>query len=165
MILLRNKGFTLLELLVVVTILAVFAGFSVESIIEFQRNTILNDSAQEFYSAIKAAQNKSMSGELLESTKYTDYEPAGLPKFGIETSPNSYNLKIKYQLSSKSEDEQNLESNSLDSTLELSPAHKIYFERISGTTSSLTFTIIRIGGGGGRKITIDSSGVINLENM
>lgn len=60
----ENKtGFTLIEIIIVIAILGSLSAVIVSGFISFNKNSILNNSSEEFISALKLAQSKSMSSE------------------------------------------------------------------------------------------------------
>ena len=58
-----KKGFTLIEFLLVISILGILAGLSIPFLINFKISQDLDNTVQEMISILKKAQEKSISGE------------------------------------------------------------------------------------------------------
>lgn len=160
----KNRGFTLIESVVVIAILGIMALAGTESILTFQKNALLDSTANEIASTLRTARTKSLAGELL-----ADYPNAAnylsLPIYGAEFQVNSYFPIVSYLLDGTPmpvptpTPEPNLPSG-----LSLSPTGQILFERVTGkpTDGSLdppSVTLTRISDGDFRTIEISDQGV------
>lgn len=156
-----KKGFTLIETVVVVAILAILAFFGVENIIEFQKNSLLEATASELASTLRQARTKSLAGELLPSETPEDFEANGLPKYGVNIMGQTYTLFREYQrLGDSSLTRQDLEAFAIGDQLMLSPSGgEAVFARVTGESSPVSFTLQRKDGRGSREIGIGDKGV------
>ena len=68
------KGFTLLEVVVVVAIIAIVSLIGVNNFVSFQKDAVLDQTADEFVSLIESARTKSISGELLEGETTAEFK-------------------------------------------------------------------------------------------
>ena len=146
------RGFTLIESIVVIAILAIVALASINTITEFQRNAILSAATQELGSTLRVARQDSISG--LVKPGETD------GSYGITLSGNSYQLN-RY---TPSLDPEVLEQHTIDSSLIVSPNPiDIRFTRITGAPSSeVTMTITRTGTTTSRTVVVNANGLISL---
>ncbi|MEK7493637.1 MAG: type II secretion system protein, partial [Patescibacteria group bacterium] len=60
---LHEKGFTILELILVIGIFAVIAGVATVQLANFQRGTVLESTSKDVVSALRLAHDKAMLGE------------------------------------------------------------------------------------------------------
>ncbi len=150
-----KKGFTLIEVIVVVAISAILALVGVETIIGFQKNAILESTAKELVSTIRTAQNKSLAGELLSGEVL---QPNDLPKYGVNFSTNSYTLFRDYIGVGSSA----IEVYPIDTQLKLTPSTQVVFNRVSGTSSPTNLKLERLDNGENIKIEISEKGLITL---
>lgn len=84
MIFSKQKGFTLLEILISLTIFTMLLGFTAVSFLNTQRTNSVNSSVEKIISDIKSQQIKAMTGE-------TDSGQSG-SSYGIYFSQKSYTL-------------------------------------------------------------------------
>lgn len=173
----ENKGFTLIETVVVVAILAILAFFGVENIIEFQKNALLSSTAQEFTSALRRAQSMSITGEIPDDPKNPDNlkiklpsdfdtNTNGLPRFWINLSPASYTIGYDYRLAGQTEDASYpLETFPIDPKLSISPTGKLTFTRLTGLTGSTTQFIVSSDVKHQIKVVVDDKGVITSKPL
>lgn len=157
----ENKGFTLIETVVVVAILAILAFFGVENIIEFQKNSLLEATASELASTLRQARTKSLAGELLDDEISSDFTQDGLPKYGVKIAGQTYILFREYQPSGDpSPIRQDLETFAIGDQLLLSPSGgEAVFARVTGENNPTSFTLQRKDGRGSREIGIGDKGV------
>lgn len=158
----KNKGFTLIETVVVMGILAIISLVGVESIVEFQKNSVLDGSANEFASSLRAARTKSLSGELLLGEKPEDFASDGLPKYGVRISGVTYSLFREYRLiSDVGPVTQVLETQTVDNQLSVKPDGAfVLFKRVDGSHPPISFTVERKDGRGSRTIDAGSKGIV-----
>lgn len=156
----KGKGFTLIEVVVVVAILAILSVVGIESIVEFQKNAVLEGTANEFASTLREARTKSISGELLSGETPDDFTNGGLPKYGVKIDATNYVLFREYQNAAgvKKED---LETFLIGDKLTLTPSPgEIIFSRITGVgTGNMTFSLKRNDNGKTIEIGVGDKGV------
>lgn len=151
-----KRGFTLIEIIVVTSILSILALMGVETIIGFQKNAILESTARELVSTIRTAQNKSLAGELLSGEIL---QPNDLPKFGVTFSANSYTLFREYVGIGSS-----VETYPIDNQLELTfDSPEIIFDRVSGISLPVNLNLKRRVGSENIDIKINEKGLVTLE--
>ena len=155
------KGFTLIESMVVIAILAILALASINTITEFQKNAILTSAAQELVSTIRVARADSMSGLVKIGETYED---DGYPFYGVFITGNTYDLKRTFTPYGASQTIDTVESHTADSSITLSASSPtITFTRITGDPSSTpTITLTRTGTTTSKTITVNSNGLVSL---
>lgn len=161
------KGFTLIESVIVIAILATIAMVGMNNITEFQRNAILSAATQELGSTLRVAKADSTSGLVKIGEIYSD---TGYPYYGIALSYDSGNKQYIYQLtrtftlSGGSATTENVESHAIDPSIIVAPASvAVTFTRITGNPSSAaTITLTRTGTATSRTVTVNGSGLISL---
>ncbi len=156
-----NKGFTLIETVVVVAIISILAFFGVENIIEFQKNSLLEGTASELTSTIRQARTKSLAGELLDGEVPSNFTQDGLPKYGVKIAGQSYILFREYQtLSDPSPIRQDLETFAIGDQLIFNPSSwEAIFARVNGESSPPVLTLKRKDNRGTREISVGDKGV------
>ena len=157
----KNKGFTLIETIVVVAIISILAFFGVENIIEFQKNSLLEATANELASTLRQARTKSLAGELLSGETPADFETDGLPKYGVKIAGQTYILFREYQSKGDpSPIRQDLETLDIGDQLLLSSSGgDAFFARVTGESNPVSFTLKRKDNHGSREIGISDKGV------
>ena len=163
------KGFTLIESVVVIAILAILALVSVNNIVEFQRNAILTSAAQELVSTIRVARQNSMSGLVKPGETY---DTSGYPYYGVYIYYNTtdkmyeYHLQRTYTLTAGSPTTESIEQidHKIDSSVSLSSAPMtITFSRITGDPGSAqSLTLTRVGTSVSKTITVNTNGLVSL---
>ncbi len=166
------SGVSLIETIVVIAIIATLSTMGVNSFINFKNDSSIDNATNEFISDMKLARNKSMNGEILEGEKTEDFDPNGLPKYGLNISNNSYQLIrncLKADGTTTCEGEPTIENINLDPEYTFSEDEdytiEFYFERITGKTEELTLTIEKKGGSYGRQISISSDFLITITKI
>lgn len=156
-----GQGFTLIESVVVIAILAILALVSINTITEFQRNAILTSATQELGSTLRVAKADSTSGLVKTGEVYTD---TGYPYYGITLNGNTYQLTRTFTLSGGSAATENLETHAIDPSITVLPASTaITFTRITGVPSgAVTVTLTRTGTTTFRTVTVNANGLISL---
>lgn len=153
-----NKGFSLLELLIVIAVVGLLAAGVGVSLVNYQRTAALDSAAKEIVGNLRFAQNKAITGEDGNGDGASD-------KWGVRFANgtndtyrifygNSYtvnNAKEEIYLPSSVSFSAPQEGNNLD----------VIFTKTSGTTAATTITVSNAGGSETRTITVDASGRIN----
>lgn len=157
-----NKGFTLIETVVVIAILAILSFFGVENVIEFQKDSLLANTANEIASNTRQARTKSLNGELLGGEKPEDFTADGLPQYGIKINGQSYSLFRQYQrLSDSALQTQTIATFNVDNNLSLIPDESaVIFDRKTGENSPATFILKRKDNRGTQSVEIGVKGVV-----
>lgn len=156
-----NKGFTLIESVVVIAILALAALVGINNITEFQRNAILSSAAQELGSTLRVAKANSTAGQVKTGEIYEDSE---YPAYGVTLSGNSYELIRTFTLSGEAAATEAMESHAIDSSIIVDPVSiTLTFARITGEPSgTATITLTRTGTTTFRTVTVNANGLISL---
>ncbi|MFH0864174.1 MAG: prepilin-type N-terminal cleavage/methylation domain-containing protein [Candidatus Gottesmanbacteria bacterium] len=165
-----QKGFTLIEIIIVLAVIAILSVVGIESIIEFQKSALLGGVSDEFMAVLRSARTKSISGELLAGESPEKFSETGLPIYGVRTTASSYTLFRRYQLACpptpcspiQNSDLEN-ESYSLDPHLTFSTIGEVLFDRITGvpiTGSTTQFTLERVGSSDHSTLEINNEGVV-----
>lgn len=164
-----QKGFTLIEIIIVLAIFSVLSLAGIESITEFQKSALLRGTSDEFAAILRSARTKSISGELLEGEKPEDFSSDGLPIYGVKTDSSSYTLFRRYQLVCNPPNpcpavqDSDLENYLLSPQLSFAGSGQIVFQRITGSPvggSSLQFTLLRTSTSDQSIIEINDKGVV-----
>ena len=159
-----KKGFTLIESVVVIAILAILALASINTIVEFQKNAILTAATQELASTLRVAQANSTAGKLQPGETADTYVGTNIPNYNIHMSGNTYQLVRMYP-DRTMVSELPLEKHTIDSSLSLfTTPHGIsdvMFNRVTGATNAITLTLSR-SNGETRSITITKDVLISL---
>ena len=163
------KGFTLIEIILVLAIFSVLSLAGIESITQFQKSALLRGTSDEFAAVLRSARTKSMNGELLEGEKPEDFASDGLPIYGLKTDSASYTLFRRYILVCNPPNpcptvqDSDLENYLLSTQLSFSGNGQIIFQRITGSPvsgSNLQFTLVRENSTDKSIIDITSVGVV-----
>jgi len=86
-----KKGFTLIEMMVVISIIAIIFSISVSSYVTFNRNQILQQAAEGVRSDLRLAQNKALAGQDPSSSCSAPHTLLGY-RFSI--SGSSYSISV-----------------------------------------------------------------------
>lgn len=135
----KRRGFTLVEILVIIAITVILIGLAIPSYRFFQKESDLTNNTEEIINTLRLAQNKTLASE--GASQYGVY-------FDQTTSPNQYTLfkGADYALRDSSFDE----IHNLPKSVEISEVNlngggsEIIFDRISGTTSQFGYLSIRL---------------------
>lgn len=153
-----QKGFTLVEVIVVMAIVSTLFAISIVSLNTFQQNTFQNTSEDVFLSDLKLQQLKSMTGD--------NNSTATFEEFGIHFETNSYTLfrGNSYSASDPENFTVTLNPNLSFSQVDFTNS-QIVFERNSGeiigfTAGDNTITINNSVTGSDSIITLNRYGVI-----
>lgn len=128
----RQKGITLVELLVIVGILGILAALSLPVFIFFQKESDLNNSTEEIVNTLRLAQNKTLASE--EASQWGVY-------FNTSTSPQQYILfkGSSYETRATSSDKISQLPKTLEiSEIKLEGQKEVVFEKITGNLANLS---------------------------
>lgn len=164
----NSRGFSLIEVIIVVGMLSVIALTGTNTIIEFQRNAVLTAAAQELVSAVRTAQTRSIAGQLEAGEAATDFSADGLPYFGIQTAGNAYQLVRVYTPAVGAPvAPETLENHTIDANIVLSTSPVLSppvftFSRVTGLPSAAILLTLTRAGGTAKTITVAANGLISL---
>jgi len=152
------KSFSLIEILIIIGIVITLVAIAVPSYRFFQKETDLNNSAEEIINVLRLAQNKTLASE--GASRYGVY-------FNQSTNPHQYTLFKggSYAGRDSSFDENHKLADSLEiSEINLSGGSEVVFDRILGTTSQFGSVSIRLKDTPEKVKTIyvDNSGQVSL---
>jgi len=150
----NDSGFTLIELIIVIAILSALMVVTIPNFFYFNKSSNLDNSAREFASVLKLAQNKTLSSE--NNSQYGVYLNTGV-------SPNQY---ILFKGDSYESGETSF---SLPDTMEfydinLGGGNEIVFDRLTGASENSGDVSIRIKAetNQSKTIYVASSGAISF---
>jgi prepilin-type N-terminal cleavage/methylation domain-containing protein len=159
-----NKGFTLIETLVVIAIISALSTFGMIRISAFQKEAKLDSVANEIISTLKVARSKSELGEIPSGMVLSDFFEGGLPSYGVRLTSDRYEVFVRYIkddaptiIVEESVGNPNLVSNEIT----LTPS-KILYSRISGKTTGSEIEI-KYKGDLENKVMIDSLGYFYIQ--
>ncbi len=151
-----KKGFSLIEFLVVMGILAVLIGLSLVFAHSFQKERILENSAQEIIEVLRVAQSKTLASE-------------GASSFGVNFESDKFTLfkGAVFDLASPDNEVFELPSALTISEINLGGSSFVVFERLSGFASSSGSIKIQMTEDASKSaaIFIDSSGAVNSGSL
>lgn len=165
----KNRGYTLIELLVIIALISSISLFTYESIINFKYQSEVDATANEFIATVKNAQSMSRDGELPNGTVDTDYIVEGLPTYGVTVSATDYTLHQYDTFNDGSPTGQAqdliLEVHAYDSAITFSPnSYVVKFVRVSGIPDTAqSISISRGGVTTARVINISADGLISYD--
>ena len=149
----RNKGFTIIEIMIVVGIITILAGLSVPLSNSFLSRNELNSEALKITDALRSARAQAMFasedsvwGVHFTSSSYIIFK--GLTYNPADAYNNTFNLPGILTIG-----EITINGGGSD----------IIFDRIAGTTSTFGTTTIQNDASGSRTITVNRGGTINLQ--
>jgi len=150
----RNRGFSLIEVLIAVSVLTILAGLIAPGFSFFKQQSLIDGATQEIIHALRLAQNKTLASE-------------GDSNFGVYFETNKFVVFKGLTYSAVAPDN---EVHNLDSSLSISAINfggavaYVVFERLTGTTVNYGSLVIgRTGDASQNKtIYIDRSGIISL---
>lgn len=139
----KNTGFTLVELIIVIAILGILAAVAIPGFFSLRKSSDLDNNVQEFASALRLAQSKSLLSE--NSSQYGVYINTGVL-------PNQYVLFKGADYASRDVSADQVYS--LPDTMEfygvnLGAKTQIVFDRLTGTPEEQGNVSIRIKAGPG----------------
>ena len=147
-----QRGFTLVELLIIVAIISILFSVSILAFRNFQRESDLTDSAEEIINILRLAQNKTLASK--EASKWGVY-------FNLSAVPYQYTLfkGIDYLSRDNSFDEiYKLPKGVEIFATDLGGGQEVIFDRITGKTSQFGSVSLRL------KVDISKTRIIYIEN-
>lgn len=158
----NNRGYTLLELLIIIAVMSTISLGVYESIVHFQSQSQVEAAAAEFTTTVKTAQAKSRDGQLPQGAVETDYTPDGLPIYGVTLTASDYTLHQYHTLNSTVSENIVLETHVFDSSITFSPGtYSVIFSRMTGLPDNpQSIQITRGGITTPRVLTITGDGLI-----
>ena len=158
-----QKGFTLVELLIVIGILIILTAVAVPSLRYFQKGSDLNNSAEEIINILRLAQNKTLVSE--RASQYGVYfDNLSIPHQYILFKGPSFDLRDDSfdEIHELSKSVEIYEINLLDEALD--ETNEIVFERLTGETSQSgnVSLILTTNLGKTKTIYIESSGLVSF---
>lgn len=171
-----KNGYTLVELLIAVSLVALLSVGVVDTYISFQRQAILDRATSEIVTALQVARTKSVNGQLKDGTTVADYydgtgnDPASLPVYGVRfLTANTYAIVASYKNAGGTAiTDQSVEPHIIDSSLTLTTTPTLpmteKFARTTGDASPMTITLQRKTFEG-KTITISSNGTLRVASL
>lgn len=150
-----NKGFTLIEMLVIIGILIILVSISVSALLLFIKESNLSNNAEEIISALRQAQNKSLASE-------------GASCYGVYFSSTQYILfkGSDYVSRDPSFDQVNdLPDNTEIYDINLGAGSEVVFERLTGMANQAGSISLRLKDNPAKteSVYIDGSGRAGLD--
>jgi prepilin-type N-terminal cleavage/methylation domain-containing protein len=155
----NSRGFTLIEVLVVMGLVAILASFSVVNLIKPQTTASLDGVSATLVVDIKSQQNKAMSGSALSA--------GSAQAHGIYIQPTSYTLFKGASYSAGDVDNFVISMESDTSLSTTFGSSQIVFSQLSGEVSSFvngsnTITVNNLNGGGSKTLSLNPFGAITV---
>lgn len=157
-------GFTLVETIVVVVIIAIMSVFGVENIVRFQKDATLDQAVEEIEVTLKNARNKSMTGEFIEGMDIDQFDEGGLPEFGVNITSTKVSTLMRYKLVSQDYTVDEVENFDIDPRI-IATNGETFFSRRVGSASGTTSYTFTLSGSGSRQIDIDNQGLIEISSL
>ncbi len=150
----NNWGFSLIEVLIAVSVLTILSGLIAPGFNFFRRQSALDGATQEIIHALRLAQNKTLASE-------------GDSNFGVYFEANKFVVfkGLTYSASSPNNEVHNLDSSLSISSVNFGGAVAyVVFERLTGTTANYGSLVVRQASDASQNKTIyiDQSGIISL---
>jgi len=154
-----KKGFTLIEMSIIIGILIVLVSISASAFLLFSKESNLSSNAEEIISALRQAQNKSLASE--GASRYGVY-------FNNTSSPNQYILFKGLNYASRDSSFDNI--NDLSDNIEiyeigLGGGNEVVFERLTGIANQVGKVSLRLKNDPAKtkSVYIDGSGRVGLD--
>ncbi len=156
----KNNGFTLVEVVIVIAILAIISAIVVFDFVLFQKKSNLDNNVQEFTSVFLLAQSKTLSSE--NDSKYGVYLDTGVL-------PNKYILfkGSSYVLRDVSADQAYSLHNTLEfNSINLGGGNEIVFDKLTGASEEQGSVSIKViaDTSQSKTVYISSSGVVSFNS-
>jgi len=155
-----NRGFSLLELLIIIAVVSLLAAGVGVSLVNYQRTAALDSSAKEIVGNLRFAQSKAITGEDGNADGASDTWGVRFANGANDTyrifygSPyNVNNAKEEIYLPSSVSFNAPSEGNTLD----------VIFAKTSGTASAATITVSSADGSETRTVTVNAAGRISSD--
>ncbi len=152
------KGFTLIEIIIVVSIMAFLSGIAIPRINSFNHSQVLEQTSLDFASAVEDARSRSLNSQTYSGSTVF---------WGIETASSAYYLRYCADSLPYNSALDNLTSNvkayNLPSGVTLSPVgSEIVFARLSAGVLEGAATYTLTYGGATATVTVASNGTITV---
>ncbi len=143
----RGAGFTFIEVLIVIALLGVIAGFAIPFYQSFQVASNLDNTAQQLVSTLRLAQARAMASESLSD-------------FGVHFESQQY---VLFKGNSYNPADPFNESYNIAGTLTISSGvgSEVVFTAVNGNTTNTGSVQISTSGGKLRTITINEMGMVD----
>lgn len=161
------KGVSLLETIVVIAIIATLSIVGVNNINNFKNDAGIDNATNELISDIRLARSKSMNGELIGNEVVEDFDPTGLPEYGLVIISSGYQLVRKCLKADATtcDVETPIDSVNLGPEYIIFPDMSFYFERVTGNIENKTITITSQNGKYARQIFISADSLITVTKI
>jgi prepilin-type N-terminal cleavage/methylation domain-containing protein len=160
------KGFTLIEVIIVISLISALTLIGITKFSNLREDTMLTIAVDEFASNLRTARIKSMSGEIDKTKAVSDYEPHGLPVYGIETDGSEHKLFVEFiSIGEETATRQYIDRILLDAEFAFSGSAEVGFKRISGQSPGAVFILENTVNSEKQQISIDSVGVITITKI
>lgn len=171
----RNRGFTLLEMLVALAIMAIIAVLIFANYRQGQKNYLLTQVAQRFVGDIREAQNMAVTGA--EVTGYSEIGGFGIY---VDNSTNPYSYRLFLSTTSNPATGcplgimpgVTLRTVNLPTGISISPRNRNIFYappdpdtciNLNPSSNSITFTLTQISTGRTKNVIVNKYGVIDVQ--
>jgi len=144
----KSNGFTFIEVMIVIGVVALMAGLSIPIYQSFLVSSVLEDTTREVVQTLRSAQSKAMASEQLSD-------------FGVHLEANKFVL-FRGNIYNPADPEN--EEVILPTILTMIPSFgsEVVYTSISGETLDIGSISINTSQGNTRTITINSLGVVNV---
>jgi prepilin-type N-terminal cleavage/methylation domain-containing protein len=156
-----HKGFTLIETLLVIAIISSLSAFGMMKIFAFQKDAKIDATTNEILSTLKFARNKSELGEIPYLMSLSDFLPDKLPSYGVRSTDSGYGVNIQYETPTGVVNESVGSDIAVPDDMSVNIPSGIFFERLTGKTSSSRIDIL-YKGSISKCIIISSSGYFTV---
>jgi prepilin-type N-terminal cleavage/methylation domain-containing protein len=131
------KGFTLIELIVVIAIAVLLGGLALPALRVAQKNSDLESVAESLMSVLRLAQNRTLASE--EASQYGVF-------FDMTTSPDQYTLfkGTTFATRDVAEDELHIFPQSVEISAATMPGNEIVFTRVTGSVANTGVVTLRL---------------------